>query len=197
MVLSMLRSFVLLLLLAAALTAGVFVGQTLPNLMPDFPPSEDHPRLVLRDALTEVSELVLVETAVKQTVTREIAGTLGGVSVRVDTVGVQRLGIDLSRARILDVDPRDKTVTVAIPPVEVLHAGLDHNATFITAHTTGLWPLSLAPSPEADLLAGALEDASDGLLVAPEPALGTPDLEARLTQLLTHKGWSVRVASTP
>ena len=196
MIRSMLRSFVLLVLMVATLASGVFVGHHYPGVIPG-PSADQTPRLVLRDAFAEVNELVLAETAVKKTVTREIAGTLGGVSVRVDTVGVQRLGIDLSRARILDVDPRDKTVTVAIPPVEVLHAGLDHNATFITAHTTGLWPLSLAPSPEADLLAGALEDASDGLLVAPEPALGTPDLEARLTQLLTHKGWSVRVASTP
>ena len=196
MILSMLRSFVLLVLLFATLAAGVFVGHHYPGVIPS-PSADQTPRLVLRDALTEVNELVLVETAVKQTVTRELAGTLGGVAVRVDTVGIQRLGIDLTQARILDVDPRSQTVTVALPGIAVLHAGLDHNATFITAHTTGLWPLSLAPSPEANLLAAALRDASDGLLVAPEPALSTPDLEARLTQLLNHRGWSVRVASTP
>ena len=31
----------------------------------------------------------------------------GCVRVRVDTVGIQRLGIDLNQARILDIDPRD------------------------------------------------------------------------------------------
>ena len=79
MIRSMLRSFVVLVLLSATLVMGIFVGQTLPNLVPGLPPSEDHPRLVLRDALTEVSEMVVAEAAVKQTVTRELAGHLGGV----------------------------------------------------------------------------------------------------------------------
>ena len=134
MIRSMLRGFVLLVLLAATLVSGVFVGHHYPGIIPG-PSADQAPRLVLRDALTEVSELVLVETAVKQTVTREIAGTLGGVSVRVDTVGIQRLGIDLNRARVVAVDHDARAVTVELPPVEVLHAGLDHGATLITAHS--------------------------------------------------------------
>jgi len=153
---------------------------------------------VLRDAFAEVSELVLAEVAVKQTVTRELAGYLGGVAVRVDTVGVRRLGVDVSRARVAAVDHDAKVVTVDLPPVEVLHAGLDHDATVVNAYTTGLWPLSLAPSPEADLLATALHDASRRLLRTPHASYQTIDVEAALRGLverwLGDTGWSIRFA---
>lgn len=201
----MCRSFVLLVLLTTTLVAGVFVGHHVPGVLPG-PSPQEHPTLVLRDALAEVGELVLVERHVHQSVTRELSGYLGSQVVRVDAVGVQRLGIDLSRARVVDVDHDARVVTIALADaggagMQVLHAGLDPDTTFITAHETGLWPLSLAPSPEADLVAAALRDASAGLLVAADDLLDGSDLNARINAalgpVLEGSGWSIRVAPIP
>lgn len=69
---------------------------------------------MLRNALAEVGDWVLVERHVQQGVTRELSGYLGSLVVRVDAVGVLRLGIDLRRARVVDVDHDPRAVTIVL-----------------------------------------------------------------------------------
>lgn len=153
-------------------------------------------RVIVLDALHEVSELVLAERTVHQTITRELQGHLGGRVVYIEAVGVQRLGVNLRQARVLDIHADRQLVVLELPPIVVLHAELDHEATSISAYETGLWPLSVAPSREAAMIEEALREAGQGLYA---PAMEPPavDIPARLSGLLgrvlNDGSWEVRV----
>ena len=184
--------FTLLVLILALGTAGL-IGHALGPLL-----DRHTSRVIVLNALREVSELVLVERSFHQTIKRELDGYLGGQIVHVEAVGMQQLGLDLSRVRVVDIDPTRKHAVLKLPPVEVLHAGLDHEATSISAYETGLWPMSLAPSPAAGMIDDVLEEAAQQLHrnVTDPPLI---NVEARLTELLetvlNDPTWTVRVRS--
>ena len=184
--------FTLLVLILALAVAGL-IGSALGPLL-----DRHTSRVIVLDALREVAELVLVERSFHQTIIRELDGYLGGQVVHVEAVGMQQLGLDLSRVRVVRIDPTRKHVVLELPSIEVLHAGLDHEASSIWAYETGLWPLSLAPSPAAGMIDDALEEAAHGLQ-RPVGVLPNIDVEARLTELLgtvlNDPTWTVRVGS--
>jgi hypothetical protein len=190
MIRSTLRGMTGLSLLFAALTAGFLLGRiTAP---------EPDPAILIRDALDEIAEFALLESRVPLTLTHRVDGYLGGVVVRLDTLGIRRIGYDLSRARILGVDPATRTVTLDLPPTEVLHAGLAPEASRFALYRTGLWSLSLAPPSEERLLADALAEAH-GRLNARGIPQDEPEWNRRreaVTAVLHREiGWHVRFAT--
>ena len=112
------------------------------------------------EQLKPLAELLTHRIVVTDALTVTLAGYTGDLRVAVIVRGDAILSVDLTQARIEQIDHDAKTAVVVLPPPHVVMARLDHRHTNIFAiEASGLWALVPADIGPAQLVDQAMREA--------------------------------------
>jgi hypothetical protein len=170
---------------------------TMPRGMPMRSTSAPTVELI-RDAL----ELSVIEADVSTIVTTRLAGYTGDVRCLLIAQGTARIGVDLDRAMLEQVDPDSRQLVVRLPVPTVLGVEVDHQASQLySVDRSGLWSVLPFAVREGDVIAAAWSQAERALQdTAQRPELtrrAQDRTEAVLRGSADALGWSVSVIWEP
>lgn len=130
----------LLILMPLALVLAVALIMAGPTITAEPVDQAENNQPPLLGRITELSELVTLRVPVSELRATTISGYTGTISCLLLVHGDVELGIDLDKARLKDVDPKNRTATVVLPEPTPRRARLDHRRTKVyRIDRTGLW----------------------------------------------------------
>ena len=151
------------------------------------------------EQLKPLAALLTHRVVVTDALTVNLDGRTGGLRAAVIIRGDAALTIDLTEARMENVDHAMRTVTVILPPPSVMAARVDHAHSHIfSIESKGLWVLVPTDDGRAELLDRAMKQAQSVVyLAAGEPTI----IEQARTRaaalvysfLIESFGWTVEV----
>lgn len=109
------------------------------------------------DSIRELAELTVLEVEASEVVTTEVNGYTGGTSAIVQVHGTITLGVDLDRARFVEVDEVQQHIVLALPPTEVRRVAIDHQTSrVLRCQRSGLWRMAIGDALEDQAIKSAL-----------------------------------------
>lgn len=163
------------------------------------PPANEMSSAPTIEHLKPLASLVTTEVHITDALTTSIVGKTGELRTAVIVHGDALISIDLSLARIEQIDDQIRTLVIVLPPPHVIQARVDHNRTRIfDIQATGLWSIVPSDTGRAELLDQAMRQAQAII----HRAAGEPKViaraRARAVQLICafmkrSSNWSVDV----
>jgi hypothetical protein len=146
-----------------------------------------------------LSVLTTLKVDVADAVVTELRGHAGGTKAALIVRGDYAIGVDLSAARLTDVDQQARTAVLTLPPPRVQYVRLDHERTrLLGVWSSGLWTITPGGG-DADVAAlnAAYRDAQRLVAAAAgeQDVLGRAKRQAEqvLGTFFTALGWTVEV----
>ena len=180
-----------ILLLIALATSMVGVAIVLPRLQAPPAPITIQSQGPTIQRLERLCHLATTGVAVADVLVGEGEGCRGSWLIRGDAL----IGVDLSRAQILDKDDEARRATVRLPPPEVMQARVDHQRTRTWQVSRMVWlpwnadqeRLRDAVMLQAQQLVAGAAGAAESIQQAKTAA------EAIITAFYGEVGWQVKV----
>lgn len=121
---------------------------------PETPPPPTPPNI---ERIRELAEMVVLEVEASEVVTASVEGRVGGTTVVALVHGIVTLGVDLDRARFVEVNQERRHLVLALPPPTVRRVAIDP-VTSRPLHTQrdGLWQIAAGSAHEDRAFAQAL-----------------------------------------
>jgi hypothetical protein len=103
------------------------------------------------EQLKPLAELMTHRVVVTDALTVSLSGYTGDLRAAVIVRGDAIITVDLTEARIEDVDQQARTAVIVLPPPKVVSARVDHDHTYVfSIESSGLWgccrPMMAGPS---------------------------------------------------
>lgn len=141
-------------LVAIGLLALMLAGRLRP------PPANQVTSSPTIEHLQPLASLVTTEVHVTDALTTSIVGKTGELRTAVIVHGDALISVDLTLARIEQLDEQNRTAVIILPPPHVVHARVDHDRTRIfDIEATGLWSIVPSDNGRAELLDQAMREA--------------------------------------
>lgn len=116
------------------------------------------------EQLQALTSLVTTNVHVTDALTVNLTGRTGQLRAAVIVRGNAMISIDLTQARIEQIDQVGRTATIVLPTPHVVHARLDHNRTRIfSIEATGLWSMIPTDVGRAELIDQAMREAQQAV----------------------------------
>ncbi len=149
------RSF--LLIVAVGLLAMMLAGRLLaPVVESTSAPTIEH--------LQPLASLITTKVHVTDVVTANIVGQTGDLRAAIIVHGDAMISVDLTKARIEQVDLEARTATIVLPPPHVVSARVDHNRSRIfDIQASGLWSFIPTDAGRAELIDQAMRLAQESV----------------------------------
>ncbi len=110
--------------------------------------------------IQHLASLVTANVHVTDALMIKMTGRTGQLRAAVIVHGDAMISIDLTQARIEQIDHQAKTATITLPQPHVAHARLDHDRTRIfSIEATGLWSMMPTDVGRAELIDRAMREA--------------------------------------
>ena len=144
------------------------------------------------------SKLSVLRIPVTDVQTTELNGYVGGVRLVLQVHGDVELTVDLSKARLEDIDESTRCATLVLPDPIPSRPRLDHERTRIyQIDRTGLWQIVPGQAAEAKLVDAAMAEAQRTLERAAQDPKITRQAHAHAARLLQDAaaslGWTLEV----
>lgn len=127
----------LLVVIASCLLGGVLVGGFIGRRFP-LSGGRAYNTATLLKEVQSLSELVTVKYVIEKVVVVEDVKWYGENRVLLLAHGVVKGGVDLGRLRPEDITITGNTISIKLPPTQVIDVYLDENKTQVIERTTGL-----------------------------------------------------------
>ena len=149
--------------LALALSFGAVMGVALAARLFSRPPPPGPPappaHLVL-EQVQQMATLVTSRVEVADVQASVITGATGSLRMVILVRGEALVGVDMSGARLEEIDAEGRCAVLVLPPPGVLSARVDHQRTAIhSIGATGLWLLLPWDAGRAELTSRCLREA--------------------------------------
>lgn len=174
------RVIVVGLLLALVLGFGLLVGLFVSRFL--FPPAAQrtYSTATLLTQIQGLAQLVSVKYVMEKVVVLEDVKYYGESRVLLVAHGIVKAGVDLSKLKPGDLEPKDRKIVVRMPPAAITDAYLDEQKTQVIEHTTGILRLF-----DKDLQQNARIKGLDEIRRAARHSGIVEDAQERATQQLT------------
>ena len=180
-------------LLVLAIGAGTGWYLLIPDPAATGPPAE-----VILERMAELSELVTLRIEVEEVLTTRVDGYAGGIQATILARGDVVLAVDLSEARLIEIDDDARTGVLLLPLPRPFNPRLDHQRTrVLSVERHGLWLVAPTLHPERAVIQAALQAAQQAV----EKAAATSESDQRarrqaeqvLQPFCTSLGWTIQV----
>lgn len=175
------------------LAGGLLLAAPLVHMNMNPPPEA----VIMLRKVQALSDLAVLRVPVHLLHEAGIDGLSGGVRTLVQVEGSVDLGVDLSRARLIQIDPVARTAVLQLPPAKVIHATVDMAATrVLRVDRRGLWWVVPGEAGGREVIQKALAQAQHKVQRAGDKSEHLRQAEQRARQLCielaAEAGWTLR-----